>query len=108
MKSAAKPITTSALSSATRRASFGVSRYGWTEVCCSVSGCSGGVRRDGSGAGGRVVVLAKELHLRSQLVPVRRAQQPAHDCVDRSCEDQVEGNDGDEAAHDRSSRSALP
>ena len=30
MKSAAKPTTTSALSSATRRASFGVSRYGST------------------------------------------------------------------------------
>src|SRR5690349_20909224 len=108
MKSAAKPITTSALSSATRRASFGVSRYGWTAVCCSVSACSGGVGREGSGAGGRVVVLAKELHLCRQLVPVRRPEQPAHDCIDRPREDEVEDNCRNQAPHDRSARCALP
>ena len=73
MKSAAKPITTSALSSATRLASFGVRRYGST-VVWPASGCSSaGRRRGGSGVGRPVVVLAKELHLRRQLVPVGRA-----------------------------------
>ena len=57
---------------------------------CSASGCSDGVGLDGSGAGGRVVVLAKELHLRRQLVPTGRPQQPPHERVDRRGEDEVQ------------------
>src|SRR4051812_13907343 len=94
-KSAAKMMRRTALSSPTR-----VSRRELRH----------GATASGSGAGttgGRSSVLAKQLHLGRVVAAVKRAEQSAHEPVDRRRQDQVHHDRRHEPAHERSGRRRL-
>src|SRR5436305_8943586 len=92
MTSAAKPMRRSAPRIPSRRASFGVTRYGSTADSRSASAALPRARP--------AVVLAKELNLRAELDRRPRPQQPPHERVDRTRDDEVEDHRRHEARED--------
>src|SRR3954447_16051217 len=99
-KSAAKTPSTIAPITATRTERRCVTRYGST----TRSGESAVGRRR---RGGRVVVLAKELHLRRVIAAIERAQYAAHERVHGRRENQVEDDRGEQSSHHIAGRCAF-